>query len=167
MFAYASRDNPSVIRTFAGCLAACALLVACGEGDDPAPTTDIPGGGDPEDVKVIEEWADTLRSGDVKGAAEFFAIPSVAQNGPLIPIESLSDAREFNAALPCGAELVRAETKDDVTTATFRLTERPGPGTCGAGTGETAETAFVIEDGLIVEWRRVGLDEGGGQGTIT
>ena len=39
--------------------------------------------------------------------------------------------------------------------ATFRLTERPGPGVCGQGTGETAQTAFVIEDGEIVEWRRV------------
>ena len=28
-------------------------------------------------------------------------------------------------------------------------------GDCGEGTGETAQTAFVIEDGEIVEWRRV------------
>ena len=43
--------------------------------------------------------------------------------------------------------------------ATFRLTERPGPGECGSGVGHTAQTDFVIEDGLIVEWRRVGLGE--------
>jgi hypothetical protein len=53
--------------------------------------------------------------------------------------------------------LIRAEGEGEVTTATFRLTERPGPGQCGDGTGETAKTAFVIRDGKIVEWRRVGL----------
>jgi hypothetical protein len=39
--------------------------------------------------------------------------------------------------------------------ATFRLTERPGPGRCGAGTGELARTAFRIAGGEIVEWLRV------------
>ena len=51
---------------------------------------------------------------------------------------------------------MRAETQGEFTTATFRLTERPGPGTCGPGTGESAKTSFVIRDGKIVEWRRVG-----------
>ena len=41
--------------------------------------------------------------------------------------------------------------------ATFRLTERPGPGTCGTGVGHTAQTEFVIKDGLIKEWRRVAI----------
>jgi hypothetical protein len=44
----------------------------------------------------------------------------------------------------------------ETVTATFRLTERPGPGSCGEGTGELAQTAFEIEDGKIAEWRRVG-----------
>ena len=39
--------------------------------------------------------------------------------------------------------------------ATFELTERPGPGECGTGVGVLVRTAFRIEDGLIVEWRRV------------
>jgi hypothetical protein len=108
---------------------------------------------------VIDEWAETLAAGDVEGAAEFFAVPSVAENGPRLQIESVADARAFNAALPCGAELIRAETEGEITTATFRLTERPGPGSCGAGTGNTAKTAFLIEDGLIVEWRRADLPE--------
>ena len=51
---------------------------------------------------------------------------------------------------------MRAETQGQFTTATFRLTERPGPGICGPGTGEAAKTSFVIRDGKIVEWRRVG-----------
>jgi hypothetical protein len=43
-------------------------------------------------------------------------------------------------------------------TASFDLTERPGAGRCGSGTGEEASTAFVIRDGKIVEWRRVDLE---------
>lgn len=111
---------------------------------------------DPADVEVIEAWSDSLREGDVDAAADYFAIPSVAENGPqLLRIRDRSDARKFNFSLPCGAVLVGAKSEGDFTTATFELTERPGPGICGPGTGEEAETAFVIEDGKIVEWRRV------------
>lgn len=141
-------------------------LSACGGGDDdggsagseqPAEQADIPGDANPEDVAVIKGWSDTLRAGDIDGAAEFFALPSVAENGPLLRIRSRDDARLFNASLPCGAILVRAETQGAFTTATFELTERPGPGTCGSGTGERAQTSFVIEDGKITQWRRVGI----------
>ena len=107
---------------------------------------------------MIDEWARTLKEGDVAGAASFFAIPSVAENGPiLVRIRDRGDALRFNASLPCGAELTNAVSEGDFVVATFRLTERPGPGVCGSGTGETAQTAFVIEDGEIVEWRRVGV----------
>ena len=149
--------------------AAALLLTACGGGDEPPaePATDIPGDADPADVQVIDEWAKTLAAGDIEGAAEFFAIPSVAENGILIEIEDENDALRFNASLPCGAELIGAETQGEFTTATFRLIERPGPGVCGSGTGETAQTTFVIEDEKIVEWRRVGLPGGDEPGRIT
>jgi hypothetical protein len=127
------------------------------EGGSAAPSDapGVPGDGDPADVRVIQAWSDTLRAGDVQGAAGFFAVPSVAENGPqLLRIRTHGDARLFNASLPCGAILRRAEGEGDFTTATFELTERPGPGACGPGTGETA---FVIEDGEIAEWRRVAV----------
>jgi hypothetical protein len=146
-----------VARSLLGCLLCAFVLGACGgdEGDDEG---EIPGGADPAGVQVIDDWATTLREGDVDGAARYFAIPSVAENGPiLVEIRDLDDARMFNASLPCGAELVRAVSEGDFIVATFELTERPGPGSCGSGTGEAAQTAFVIEDGRIVEWRRVGL----------
>ena len=116
----------------------------------------VAGNADPADVLVINGWVTTLRHGDVDAAARYFAIPSVAENGVLIHIRSLDDARLFNESLPCGARLIRAETAGDFTTATFRLTERPGPGLCGSGTGQTAQTSFVIRDGKIAQWRRVG-----------
>ncbi len=39
--------------------------------------------------------------------------------------------------------------------ATFRLGEKANSNACGDGAGQTARTAFLIEDGKIVEWRRV------------
>jgi hypothetical protein len=107
-------------------------------------------------VKVIRRWADTLRAGDVAGASRFFSIPSVVSNGtPPMVLRSRSEVRAFNAALPCGARLLRTSSVGPVTTAVFRLTERPGPGRCGSGTGQTARTTFIVIDGKIREWRRV------------
>ena len=75
------------------------------------PAPEIAGDADPGDVRVIDAWVTTLRHGDVDAAAGYFAIPSVAENGPLLlHIRSRDDARRFNQSLPCGARLVRAET---------------------------------------------------------
>ena len=148
--------------------AAVAALFAVGCGDDAEQTTipgvitesEVPGGADAADVDVIQNWAETLAEGDTDAAAEYFAIPSVAENGPaLLQIEDLDDARLFNESLPCGAELIEATPHGEYTEATFRLTERPGPGTCGEGTGHLAMTAFLIEDGKIAEWLRLPNEE--------
>jgi hypothetical protein len=154
-----------------------AALAGCGNGDDaepgvanrntPAPA-DVAGDADPEDVEVIAAWSEALRRGNIDAASEVFAIPSIAENGPLlVHIDSVAEARLFNESLPCGGRLIRAESEGEFTTATFRLTERPGPGTCGDGTGETAKAAFVIRDGEIVEWRRVGGGQPTSPGRVT
>lgn len=120
------------------------------------PAEPVPGGADPEAAAVIERWSATLSRGDVAGAARLFALPSVAQNGPTsVRIRDAAEARLFNASLPCGARLTEAVQEGELVVATFELTERPGPGSCGAGTGGTARTAFSIENGEITEWRRV------------
>jgi hypothetical protein len=154
--------KPVAMATTLGLLLSLIALSACGGGDDDGDngasgSREVPGDANPTDVAVIKEWVDTLRSGDVDGAAELFALPSVAENGVLLRIRDREDARLFNASLPCGAVLIRAETEGDFTTATFKLTERPGPGTCGSGAGEEAQTSFVIEGGKITQWRRVGI----------
>jgi len=139
-------------------------LVGCGGGGSSSggSAEGIAGDARPADVRVIDGWVTALRHGEVAAAADYFAIPSVAENGPvLLHIKSLRDARRFNQSLPCGARLVRAESAGEFTTATFHLTERPGPGACGAGAGETAKTSFVIRDGKIAQWRRVGAGAGG------
>jgi hypothetical protein len=147
-------------------VAAMVLLVITVTGDDESgdsnatqETSEIPGGADAEAAEVIDNWSTALREGDIEAAAEFFAVPSVAQNGtPPLDLDSREDVVTFNEALPCGAELVEATDHAGFTIATFELTERPGEGQCGPGVGETAQTAFRIEDGLITEWRRVGGD---------
>jgi hypothetical protein len=108
---------------------------------------------------VIRDWADDLRGGDLEAAADHFQLPSLAQNGTApIELTTRDQVRAFNASLPCGAELTEAEDHGHYTIATFELTERPGAGECGTGVGETAKTAFVIEEDLITRWIRV-VDE--------
>jgi hypothetical protein len=98
----------------------------------------------------------------VAAASKRFALPSVVQNGTVpLRLTSRSAVEAFNNSLPCGATLTNAVSVDRFTIATFELTERPGPGECGKGVGETAKTAFVVRKGLITQWRRV-VDTGEG-----
>jgi hypothetical protein len=137
-------------------LLAMVALAGCGGGSSDTSTSSIAGGADPESVKVIQDWANDLRAGDLEAAADHFKVPSIVANGtPPIDLSNHEQVVAFNRSLPCGAELTRAETQGRFTIATFELTERPGRGTCGQGVGETAQTAFVIEDGKITQWRRV------------
>jgi len=131
-----------------------AILSGCGSSGEKSTT--VRGGADPATVQVIKGWADDLRAGDVAAASKRFAIPSVVQNGtPPLQLTTRSQVEAFNRSLPCGAKLTDAVAVDRFTIATFVLTERPGPGECGNGVGETAKTAFVIRRGLITQWRRV------------
>jgi hypothetical protein len=111
----------------------------------------------PQEVSVIRGWADALRAGHVNEASRFFAIPTTVADGAN-PLRKLPDAgavRQFNAGLPCGAKFVKAKRgKDSFVVATFRLTERPGRGSCGDGVDHLAATAFLIENRHIVQWLR-------------
>jgi hypothetical protein len=112
---------------------------------------------EPADISVVREWADTLRAGRVRAAARYFALPSLVSNGtPPIKLETRAEAEFFNRTLPCGAKLIDTEPAPrGFFIATFRLTERPGPGKCGSGTGETARTAFRVRNDHITDWLRV------------
>jgi hypothetical protein len=134
---------------------AAALLASCG-GDD---SEQLEGH---ESVAVIEGWVEALRDGDVAAAADYFALPSLAQNGTApLTLRTRGDVTAFNRSLPCGAELLRARPDGRFIAATFRLTERPG-GSCGSGTGNLVRTAFVVKDGKIVQWRRLPDPPSGG-----
>ncbi len=121
-----------------------------------------------ESLAVIEGWVEALSDGDVEAASDYFAVPSVAQNGSApLTLRSHDAVTAFNRSLPCGAKLVRARPAGRFIAATFRLTDRPG-GSCGSGAGELARTAFVVKDGKIVQWRRLPdpQDDGSGNGPI-
>jgi hypothetical protein len=110
------------------------------------------------EVRVIRGWADALRAGRVKEAAAFFAVPTTVLDGTN-PKRSLPDKAavlEFNRGLPCGAQLVEAvRGQGRFVIATFRLTERSGPGAqSGCSVGALAATAILIEDMHIVQWLR-------------
>jgi hypothetical protein len=144
-------------------LAILGALSGCGSSDKGSTT--IAGGADAATVRVIKGWADELRAGNVAAASERFAIPTVVQNGtPPLRLTTRAEVEAFNRSLPCGATLTEAVAVDRFTIATFKLTERPGPGECGNGVGETAKTAFVVRKGLITQWRRVVT---AGEGTTT
>jgi hypothetical protein len=131
------------------------LLAGCGSSGS-GDTGTVAGNADADAVKVIQQWADELRAGDVEAASDRFAIPSFVQNGsPLLELKNRRQIETFNQSLPCGARLTAASMSGRYTVATFVLTERPGPGQCGGGVGEAAKTAFVIQAGHIREWRRV------------
>jgi hypothetical protein len=167
----------------AGAVAAALALGACGSGSShttttttraaaPAPTVTSPSTSNavpippatghglpttatPEDV--IRAWADSLRSGRIAAAARLFAVPTIVSNGggPIV-LRTRAAIRFFNFTLPCGAVLIKTQdAPHGLVVATFRLTERPGPGVCGTGVGQTARTAFRIRNGRIREWLRV------------
>ena len=153
----AGRDTHFVPRRFilASFVAALIALPACGGVEDPsAPEATLEG--TTEDDGVIRAWSEALTASDIDAAAKLFAIPSVAENGLSYEIATREDARFFNDSLPCGATLEETHAQGEFITATFELTERPGQGPC-PGSGNLAQTSFVIEDGMIAEWRRVAL----------
>lgn len=120
-------------------------------------------------IRVIRGWSQALRSGHVTAAAAYFRIPSVFFEGagPPVQIRSRTAAQIVNAALPCGALLISTHREGRFVNALFRLTNRPGrggAGGCGSGTGQTARTNFLIENGRIVEWLRA-PDQPGDNGT--
>jgi hypothetical protein len=131
-------------------------IAGCGSSGKSAGTTVVAGNAPAADVQVIKHWADELRAGDVVAASERFALPSVVQNGGgPFQLTNRRQVEFFNRSLPCGAKLTAATSSGRYTIATFILTERPGRGECGNGVGERAKTAFVIDHGLITQWRRV------------
>jgi len=160
-------------------LLAALTLCACGGGgdDDDGGATDartvprvtVPRTVAPADERTVRAWADALRHGDEARAARYFAVPSmVANGGEPVRLRSAAAARAFNHSLPCGAVVTDVEpSAHGFVIATFRLTERPGAGSCGDGTGHTARVALRIAAGHISDWIRledVPLPPDGGDG---
>ena len=112
---------------------------------------------DRADLQVVRAWADALRSGDARGAARYFAVPSVVANGgPPTKLATVQAVRFFNETLPCGAKVIGSQpASHGFFIVTFRLTSRPGGADCGRGATNTARTAFRVRAGHITDWLRV------------
>jgi hypothetical protein len=110
---------------------------------------------------VIRDWSNTLRRGDVAGAARYFALPSIFANGAgvgglaVVTIRKESEAVAVNSELSCGSVFISAIKEGKYLNALFRLTNRKGAGAdCDGGAGELARVDFLIKNGRIVEWIR-------------
>jgi hypothetical protein len=152
-------DDPTMRRR-AVLLAAAVALGGCGSASRPPKPRESAG------ARVVRQWADAERAGRFDIASALFALPSkVANGGPVIRFRTRAEVDFFNRSLPCGAILKRTRpAAHGRFVATFELTERLGPGAgCGPGVGQSAEVAFRVRDGRIVEWLRVPDGSGGGQ----
>lgn len=139
-------------------LIAAALVAGCGSDKDSAdetPATSAKPSASPAE-KVIHGWADSLRRGDLAKASTYFAVPSTVSNsGAPLRLQSRAEVEFFNRTLPCGAKVT--DTKKiagGFILTTVELTERPGEGRCGTGTGNTARVAIRVRNGKITDWRR-------------
>jgi hypothetical protein len=105
-------------------------------------------------AETIRAWADGERQNKMSVASRYFSVPAIVLNGgPPLLLTSRSQVLAWNAALPCGAKLLRTVDVRGWTIARFLLTDRQG-GNCD-GIGHTASTAFAMRKGKIALWIRV------------
>jgi hypothetical protein len=113
--------------------------------------------------RVINGWLAALRSGNVKRAAHYFALPSKFQNAtPVLTVDNEQERVAVNMSLSCGAVATAMGAAGHYTIVTFRLTERKG-GNCGTGVGGKARGAIRVERRHIKEWYRLPDEPGGAQ----
>jgi hypothetical protein len=101
--------------------------------------------------RVIRGWLLALNRSDYDGAADYFARGAIIDQGQPFRLRGRSDARTFNAGLPCRADLAGVEDEPGPKSlASFRL--RAGPG--GPCTG-IVKVRFTIRSGRFTEWRQL------------
>jgi hypothetical protein len=101
--------------------------------------------------RVIRGWLLALNRDDYVGAADYFAVGAIIDQGDPFRLPSPAAARIFNAGLPCRADL--AGVKDEPgprSLASFRLREGPG-GPCSG----IVKVRFTIREGKFTEWRQL------------
>ncbi|HEX6024428.1 MAG TPA: hypothetical protein VFZ00_20735 [Solirubrobacter sp.] len=106
--------------------------------------------------RIVRGWSEALRRGRVDDAARYFSVPALAVNPLPAFLETPSEVKQFNRSLPCGTKLVKIRRGKErkFVIGVFRLTERPGRGSCGEGEGELVAVAFRIYRNHITSWIR-------------
>ncbi len=101
--------------------------------------------------RVIRGWLLALNREDYVGAADYFAVGAIIDQGEPFRLPSRAAARIFNAGLPCRADLADVEDEPGPKSlASFRL--RAGPGGPCSG---IVKVRFTIRDGKFTEWRQL------------
>ena len=72
------------------------------------------------DGRVIRGWLLALERQDYEQAAYYFAPGAIIDQGHPFRLRTPADARNFNASLPCRAELIRLKGRGAHVLATFR-----------------------------------------------
>jgi hypothetical protein len=100
--------------------------------------------------RVIRGWLLALNRENFDEAAYYFAPGAIIDQGDPISLPDAAAARNFNASLPCRADLVDVEDeRGPKTVASFRLREGPG-GPCSG----IVRVRYTIRKGKITEWRQ-------------
>lgn len=102
---------------------------------------------------VLAAWAAAVRRGDAAGAARYFAVPAIVSQQVALQLQTRDQVRRFNAALPCGEQLLGVQHQGRYIIGTFRLTDRPGH-PC-AQVGRLSRVAFVFRARRFAEWRQI------------
>jgi hypothetical protein len=142
------------MRRVAVLLGALVLLAGCSEGEsdpEPEPLPPPVQRGAEYEKRVIRGWLLALNRDDYDGAADFFAVGAIIDQGDPFRLPSRAAARLFNAGLPCRADLTEVEDEPGPKSlASFRL--RTGPGGPCSG---IVKVRFTIREGKFTEWRQL------------
>ena len=108
----------------------------------------------PSDEEVIRGWTPPLNDGRLTRRPRTASPRARSSSRREARLPTRAQAIAFNRSLPCRAEVTDIEDEDGRRVARQRSTCAPaGPGECSDG--GTARVRFVIEDGLIREWRQL------------
>jgi hypothetical protein len=112
------------------------------------------GGGDPSPESVVRAWSQAVNSEDNTGAARLFAVGArVVQGSSVRRLDTLAEAKAWNASLPCAGRIVSLRGTGETVRATFllghrRLSRCDGP-------GERAHALVRVRAGKIVLWHQL------------
>ena len=149
----AHRDRTAE-RTLAGmrpaCLAALALVLMAPVACDPASSKPKHDPLHTYEGRVIRGWLLALERQDYEQAAYYFAPGAIIDQGRPFRLKTANQARNFNASLPCRAELIALRDEGRRVLATFQLHEGPGGGCSGL-----VKVHYTIREGKFTEWRQL------------
>lgn len=112
------------------------------------------GSGDPSPESVVRAWSEAVNSEDNGAAARLFAENArIIQGNEVRSLRTFSEARDWNAGLPCSGRILTLRARGDTVRATFLLGDR-GSTQCD-GPGERAQALFRVVHGKIVLWHQV------------